>query len=90
LTNRILTVLWMLILFELGAVLLFLPWLGIWDTNYFLSHYPVLRPVLLHPSMRGAITGLGTLDIFAAASMLRRPTINNPTDQPASTQINSA
>jgi hypothetical protein len=44
----------------------------------------------LHPSLRGAISGLGTLDIFAAASMLRRPTINNPTNQPASTQIDSA
>src|SRR5665213_750537 len=55
LTRRLLTVLWMLLLFELGAVLLFLPWLNIWDTNYFLSHYPVLRPLLLHPSLRGAI-----------------------------------
>jgi len=61
----------MLILFELGAVLLFVPWLGLWDTNYFLSQYPLLRPYLLHPSLRGAITGLGALDIIVALNMWR-------------------
>jgi hypothetical protein len=70
--HRLLHVLWMLMLFEMGVLLLFLPWLSFWDANYFLSHYPMLRPFLLHPSLRGTISGLGSLDIFLAARMLRR------------------
>ena len=64
-------VLWLIILFELGAVLVFLPWLDLWESNYFLTHYPMIRPFLLHPSLRGAITGLGSLDILLAVDSLR-------------------
>jgi len=70
--HRLRHVLWLVILFEVGVVLLFLPWLHVWDSNYFLSHYPPLRPYLLHPSLRGAITGLGALDILLAADLVRR------------------
>jgi hypothetical protein len=62
----------MLLLFELGVILLFLPWLPLWESNYFPGHYPALRPYLLHPSLRGAITGLGALDIILAADLMRR------------------
>jgi hypothetical protein len=62
----------MLVLFEVGALLLFLPWANLWETLYFVVHYPALRPILLHPAVRGAITGLGALDIFIAAGMIRR------------------
>jgi hypothetical protein len=62
----------MLILFELGVLLLFLPWARLWDANYFLSHYPSLRPYLLNPALRGTISGLGALDILLAAHMFRR------------------
>jgi len=70
--HRLRNVLWLIILFELGVVLLFLPWLQLWESNYFLSHYPALRPYVLHPSLRGAITGLGALDILLAAGLVRR------------------
>ena len=71
---RLIRVLCTLFLFEVGVVLLFLPWFGLWDRNYFLGHYPSLRPFMLHPSVRGVITGLGVLDIVVAAGMLRRQT----------------
>ncbi len=58
-------------MFLLGALLILVPWLGYWDHNFFLDKYPALIPFLLHPSVRGAVTGLGALDIFLAASMLR-------------------
>jgi hypothetical protein len=70
---RLIRVLCTLFLFEVGVVLLFLPWFSLWDRNYFLSHYPGLRPFVLHPSVRGVISGLGALDIVVAAGMLRRP-----------------
>ena len=69
--HRLRSVLWLLILFELGIVLVFLPWLQVWESNYFLGQYPALRPILLHPSLRGAITGLGALDIVLAVDLAR-------------------
>ncbi len=69
--QRLRHILWLLILFELGIVLLFLPWMQVWEANYFLGQYPVLRPYLMHPSLRGVITGLGALDIMLAADLAR-------------------
>ncbi|MBZ5642805.1 MAG: hypothetical protein LAO19_08610 [Acidobacteriia bacterium] len=57
--------------FLLGVLLILVPWLGYWDHNFFLDKYPALIPILLHPSVRGAVTGLGALDILLAGSMLR-------------------
>ena len=57
--------------FLLGVLLVLVPWMGYWDHNFFLDKYPELIPFLLHPSVRGAVTGLGALDILLAASMLR-------------------
>ena len=66
-----LNVLLALDVFLLGVLLVLAPWLGIWGHNFFLDRYPGLIPFLLHPSVRGAVTGLGALDIFLAASMIR-------------------
>lgn len=71
--NRFLRVLIVLVLFELGIVMLFLPWsTQYWDHNYFLGRYPELIRFLPHPAVRGLITGLGILDIIVAINLLRR------------------
>lgn len=70
--NRLLRVLLILVCFEMGALLLFLPWLNSWESNYFLTRFPVLIPVMLHPAVRGAVTGLGLLNILLAVSLIRR------------------
>jgi len=66
--------------FEMGALLLYLPWSVYWDQNYFLHHIPVLVPVLLHPSFRGAVSGLGVLDILLAINLIsqRQSLAQNP------------
>lgn len=69
--SRLLHVLLSLDFFLLGVLLLFLPWLGLWEHNYFLSKFPAMIPYVLHPSVRGAVTGLGVLDIMMAVGMLR-------------------
>jgi hypothetical protein len=69
--DRLRNILWLFILFEVGAILIFLPWLRVWEFNYFLGEYPSLRPILLHPSLRGAVTGLGALDMALAIDLLR-------------------
>ena len=58
-------------IFLLGVLLILIPWMGYWDHNFFLDKYSGLIPYLLHPSVRGAVTGLGVLDILLAGSMLR-------------------
>lgn len=72
--HTLLRVIWMLALLELGITLLVLPWLvpGPWDTNFFLSHYPAMRPYLLQPAVRGMVSGLGALDVMIAGRMFRR------------------
>jgi hypothetical protein len=57
--------------FLLGVLLILVPWLGYWDHNFFLDKFPELIPFVLHPSVRGAVTGLGGLDVLLASSMLR-------------------
>ena len=69
--KSLLRVLLSLDVFLLGVLLILIPWLGYWDHNFFLDMYPGLIPYLLHHSVRGAVTGLGALDILLAGSMLR-------------------
>ena len=64
--SRILRALTVVLLFEMGALLLYLPWSTFWEQNYFLNHFPSLMPVVLHPSLRGIVSGIGVLDIFVA------------------------
>lgn len=64
----------------MGGILFYLPWTAIWEQNYFLNHFPSLMPVLLHPSFRGAVSGLGILDIFVAIHMVGpEPALAAPT-----------
>jgi len=73
--NRVFRALLVVLCFEMGALLLYLPWSIFWDQNYFLSHFPSLIPVFLHPSFRGGVSGLGVLDILLAFNLItnRKP-----------------
>jgi hypothetical protein len=64
--SRVYRALLVVLAFEMGALLLYLPWSMYWENNYFLSHYPWLIHVVLHPSFRGAVSGIGVLDILLA------------------------
>ena len=68
--NLALRILWTLICFELGILLILAPWSGFWERNFFLEQYPELVPVVLNPFLRGAVSGLGLLDVFVALSFL--------------------
>lgn len=66
--------------FEMGALLLYLPWTTFWEQNYFLSHFPLLMRITLHPSFRGIVSGIGVLDILLAFGLIgSRP---SPTSVP--------
>lgn len=68
--NLLLRGLAILIVFELGVLLLVVPWSPFWEYNGMLQRYPELIPFLLSPFVRGAVSGLGVLDILIAASMI--------------------
>ena len=68
--NRLFSAFLVVICCIMGAILFYLPWTGIWEQNYFLSHFPSLMRILLHPAFRGAVSGLGILDIFLAIRMI--------------------
>jgi hypothetical protein len=68
--NRMLSAILVVVLCIMGAILFYLPWTSIWEKNYFLSHFPSLMRILLHPAFRGAVSGLGVLDIFLAINMI--------------------
>jgi hypothetical protein len=70
--NRLQRFVLVLLCFELGVILLFVPWFPFWERNFFLDRYPQLIPFLLNTYLRGAISGLGLLDIWIAGSLLRR------------------
>jgi hypothetical protein len=69
--NKALRAIVVVLCFEMGALLLYLPWSSFWEQNYFLSHFPALMPLALHPSVRGLVSGLGVLDIFVALGLLQ-------------------
>lgn len=71
--SRVLRVVLILIWFELGVLLVLMPWSHFWETNYFLNRYPALIPFMLNAYLRGAVSGLGLIDIgMAAGAILRR------------------
>lgn len=51
---------------EVGLVLLIAPWTVYWDRNMFVEMYPAFEPYLLALSVRGAVSGLGVINLFAA------------------------
>ncbi len=71
--NRLLRALAVVLLFEMGALLLYLPWSSFWEHNYFFRQFPGLIPVLLHPSVRGIVSGIGVLDILLAFGLFNSP-----------------
>lgn len=72
--NRLLRVVLLLIWLEVGLVLILVPWSEIWEANYFLYQYPALGLFLKNAYLRGAISGLGIMNVFLALEAFRRRT----------------
>jgi hypothetical protein len=83
--NRLLRALAVVLLFEMGALLLYLPWSSFWEQNYFFREFPGLVPIVLHPSVRGIISGFGVLDILLAFGLFS----SRPAHASAPPQTNS-
>jgi hypothetical protein len=55
---------------EVGLLLIVLPWSTFWEHNYFAYAWPILRPLLTNNFVRGAISGLGVLNLLAGLAEL--------------------
>lgn len=83
--------LFIIICFEVGAFLTIFPWTPQWDTNSLANLFPWLRNYWENSYFRGALSGLGLLNIYVSlgeVSRLRRagrsrpPAVRPPTALP--------
>jgi len=55
---------------EVGLLLVFIPWSALWDRNYFASLIPAIGEAIKSPYVRGAVSGLGLINIVAGLAEL--------------------
>ena len=56
---------------EVGLVLAVVPWSAYWERNYFAEILPVLHALITNSFFRGAVSGLGLVNLAAAGAELR-------------------
>jgi hypothetical protein len=49
---------------EVGSFLILIPWYPFWENNYLLFKCPGLRPFLASPYVKGAVLGLGIVNLI--------------------------
>lgn len=59
-------VLWVVLFLEVGILLTVVPWSTYWDRNYFTDGLPWLRRAMGNTFARGAVSGLGLVNLVAA------------------------
>jgi len=55
---------------EVGLLLIVLPWSAFWEHNYFAGAWPPLQSLLTNNYVRGGVTGLGLVNLFAGFTEL--------------------
>jgi hypothetical protein len=58
------------LLLETGLLLVLIPWSAFWDRNYFLQMSAALGGLMTSNYVRGAVTGLGLVNVWAALGEL--------------------
>ena len=75
--NRLLRILLLLVWLELGLMLILVPWSDFWQTNYFMIQFPSMDAFLRSAYLRGAVSGLGVLNLFLALESFRRRAVGS-------------
>ena len=70
--SRVARIIILLLWLTLGLALILAPWSEVWETNYFLYQYPALGLFLKNLYLRGAISGLGFMDILMSLESFRQ------------------
>lgn len=71
-TDRLGRVVLAFLWFDLGLLILLLPWSHLWESNPLLTRYPGLIPYMLSGYVRGLVSGIGLVDMIMAADALVR------------------
>jgi hypothetical protein len=69
---------------EFGFVLIVIPWSAFWDRNYFAQVVPSLEQLITNNFFRGAVSGLGVINVIAGVSDLLSMLLARPAERPAS------
>jgi hypothetical protein len=62
--SKILGLCFVIFCFEIGVFLVVFPWLDLWETNALALYAPWLADVWGSPYLRGALSGLGLVNIY--------------------------
>jgi len=74
--QKLATLLFIMICFEVGLFLIVFPWMDYWNRNSIAGISPLMRALWDSPYFRGALSGLGFVNIYislAEVFRLRRP-----------------
>ncbi len=58
--------------FAAGCFLVLLPWQSFWDNNGLIFRFPRLHPFVANPFLKGAVVGLGLVNIIVGIGELIR------------------
>ena len=64
--SRVWPICFAILAFEIGGFLMVFPWMDAWRLNHFPSFYPPLFDIWDDPYFRGAISGLGVVNVIVA------------------------
>jgi hypothetical protein len=70
--HKLSALLFIIFCLEIGVVLLVMPWSEYWDNNFFATWTPSARAFWESPYVRGAVSGLGIVNIFISFTELFR------------------
>lgn len=70
--------------FEVGFVLIVIPWSAFWDRNYFAQAAPALGVLMTNNFVRGAVSGLGLINVLAGFADLISLIVARSAERPAS------
>jgi len=62
--HKVTSILFITFCLEIGIFLLVFPWTDYWDANYFSSLVPSWQPYWDNMYLRGAISGLGVVNLY--------------------------
>ncbi len=61
---KVLRLFFIVFCFEIGVILIVFPWLRIWEMNNAVLYAPWLADVWGNPFFRGALSGLGLINVY--------------------------
>jgi len=70
--RRLLVILYLLVTFEVGVFLFVLPWVSMWGQNFFANRSTLVAGITRNYFVRGAVSGLGLVDVWLAVFELWR------------------